>query len=37
MCFSLVAAYGQPITINGYECVGKTFANYFDMFKEICY
>lgn len=37
MCFSLVAASGHPITINDYECVGKTFANYFDIFKEICY
>jgi len=37
MCFSLVAAYGKPITINDYECVGKTFANYFDIFKQICY
>jgi 3-phosphoshikimate 1-carboxyvinyltransferase len=37
MCFSLVAAHGQPVTINNYECVGKTFANYFDVFKKICY
>jgi 3-phosphoshikimate 1-carboxyvinyltransferase len=37
MCFSLVAASGHRITINEYECVGKTFANYFDVFKEICY
>lgn len=37
MCFSLVAAYGESVTINNYECVGKTFANYFDVFKEICY
>jgi len=37
MCFSLVAAYGIPVTIRDYQCVGKTFANYFDMFREICY
>ena len=37
MCFSLVAAYGIPVTIRGYRCVGKTFANYFDVFKQICY
>jgi 3-phosphoshikimate 1-carboxyvinyltransferase len=37
MCFSLVAAYGKPVIINDYECVGKTFANYFDVFNKICY
>ncbi len=37
MCFSLVAAYGIPIIIRDYQCVGKTFANYFDVFKQICY
>jgi 3-phosphoshikimate 1-carboxyvinyltransferase len=37
MCFSLLAAYGESVTINDYECVGKTFANYFDIFKQICY
>ena len=37
MCFSLVAAYGVPIIIRDYQCVGKTFANYFDVFCEICY
>ena len=37
MCFSLIAAYGVPITINDYHCVGKTFANYFDVFQQLCY
>lgn len=37
MCFSLVAAYGVAVTIKDYQCVGKTFANYFDLFKQICY
>ena len=37
MCFSLIAAYGIPVTIRGYRCVGKTFVNYFDIFKQICY
>ena len=37
MCFSLLAVYGIPVTIKDYECVGKTFANYFDVFKELCY
>lgn len=37
MCFSLVAAYGVSITINDYRCVGKTFANYFDLFNQLCY
>ncbi len=37
MCFSLVVAYGVPVTIREYQCVGKTFANYFDIFKQICY
>jgi 3-phosphoshikimate 1-carboxyvinyltransferase len=37
MCFSLIAAYGIPVKINDYQCVGKTFANYFDLFKQICY
>lgn len=37
MCFSLIAAYGKPIIINDYECVGKTFANYFNVFNKICY
>lgn len=37
MCFSLVAAFGIPITIRNYQCVGKTFANYFDVFWQICY
>lgn len=35
MCFSLVAVGGVPIIINDYECVGKTFANYFDVFNGL--
>lgn len=37
MCFSLLALAGVPIVIKDYECVGKTFANYFDLFKQIVY
>ncbi|MCX8514073.1 MAG: 3-phosphoshikimate 1-carboxyvinyltransferase [Pseudomonadota bacterium] len=37
MCFSLVAAYGIPIVIKDYQCVKKTFANYFDLFKQYFY
>lgn len=37
MCFSLLAAAGIPVVINDYACVSKTFANYFDLFKEIAY
>lgn len=37
MCFSLIAVYGKSVIINDYECVGKTFANYFDVFNKICY
>jgi 3-phosphoshikimate 1-carboxyvinyltransferase len=37
MCFSLVAAYGVPIIIKDYQCVKKTFANYFDLFKQYFY
>lgn len=37
MCFSLVAVAGIPVTINNYECVGKTFANYFEVFNNLCY
>lgn len=37
MCFSLVAAYGIPIIIKDYACVGKTFPNYFDVFKSLGY
>ena len=37
MCFSLVAVAGVPVTINDYECVGKTFANYFEVFNSLCY
>jgi 3-phosphoshikimate 1-carboxyvinyltransferase len=33
MSFSLVAAYGIPVIINNYQCVGKTFANYFEVFN----
>lgn len=35
MCFSLVAVGGVPVIINDYECVGKTFANYFDVFNGL--
>jgi len=37
MCFSLLAAGGIPVIINDYECVGKTFANYFDVFNGLVY
>jgi 3-phosphoshikimate 1-carboxyvinyltransferase len=35
MCFSLVAVGGVPVIINNYECVGKTFANYFAVFNSL--
>lgn len=35
MCFSLVAVAGYNVVINDYHCVGKTFANYFDIFEKI--
>lgn len=37
MSFSLLAAYGIEVTINHYRCVGKTFANYFNVFQRLCY
>lgn len=37
MCFSLFAVAGNAITINDYHCVGKTFANYFDIYEQILY
>lgn len=37
MCFSLLAVGGIPVTINDCECVGKTFVNYFDVFKSLVY
>lgn len=37
MCFSLVAVAGIPIVINDYECVGKTFANYFTLLQNLIY
>jgi 3-phosphoshikimate 1-carboxyvinyltransferase len=37
MCFSLLPVAGVPIIINDYQCVGKTFANYFELFKQVCY
>lgn len=37
MAFSLVAGAGIAITINDYQCVNKTFANYFDLFNQCCY
>ncbi len=36
MCFSLIALY-NGIVINNSECVGKTFANYFELFRELLY
>ncbi|MBP9742889.1 MAG: 3-phosphoshikimate 1-carboxyvinyltransferase [Burkholderiales bacterium] len=36
MCFSLIAVYGVPVIIKNYHCVGKTFANYFEVFEHIC-
>jgi 3-phosphoshikimate 1-carboxyvinyltransferase len=35
MCFSLVALANVPIIIDDYECVNKTFANYFDVYSAI--
>ncbi len=37
MCFSLLAFGGVPVIINDYECVGKTFANYFAVFNGLVY
>lgn len=37
MCFSLLAVGGIDVIINNYHCVGKTFANYFDIFDDIMY
>lgn len=37
MCFSLLAAGGVSVKINDYHCVGKTFANYFDIFTQLLY
>lgn len=37
MAFSIVASTGVSITINNYKCVNKTFANYFELFKQCCY
>ena len=37
MCFSLLAFGGVPVVINDYECVGKTFANYFEVFNGLVY
>lgn len=37
MCFSLIAVGGTAVTINDYHCVGKTFANYFDVMRELLY
>ena len=37
MCFSLIAVGGVPVIINNYQCVGKTFANYFDIFNQLMY
>jgi 3-phosphoshikimate 1-carboxyvinyltransferase len=35
MSFSLVSLAGVPIRINDPECVGKTFPDYFDVFRSI--
>lgn len=37
MCFSLIAVGGIPVTIKNYRCVNKTFPQYFEVFKRICY
>ncbi len=37
MSFSLVAAYGIEVIINDYVYVNKTFANYFQLFNQLCY
>ena len=37
MCFSLLAVAGVAVTINNYQCVGKTFANYFVLFNDLVY
>jgi len=36
MCFSLVALADVPVTINGPDCVAKTFPDYFAAFASIC-
>lgn len=36
MCFSLIALHAGVI-INNPECVGKTFANYFNLYKNLMY
>ena len=35
MCFSLVALGGVPVTINDPKCVGKTFPDYFEVFRRM--
>ncbi|MCE2705909.1 MAG: 3-phosphoshikimate 1-carboxyvinyltransferase [Proteobacteria bacterium] len=35
MCFSILPFAGVPVTINDYECVGKTFANFFDIINNM--
>ena len=35
MCFSLIALANVPVIINNYECVAKTFANYFDIYLTL--
>ena len=37
MAFSLLAIGGIAVTINDYQCVKKTFPDYFDIFSKICY
>lgn len=36
MCFSL-AAFRVAVSIEDVECVNKTFAGYFTLFKQLCY
>ncbi|MEN9946531.1 MAG: 3-phosphoshikimate 1-carboxyvinyltransferase [Pseudomonadota bacterium] len=37
MCFSLLAVGGISVVINDFSCVGKTFANYFELFDMVVY
>ncbi|HMT03065.1 MAG TPA: 3-phosphoshikimate 1-carboxyvinyltransferase [Burkholderiales bacterium] len=37
MAFSLIAVGGISVTIKDYQCVEKTFVNYFTIFNKICY
>ncbi|KEY91756.1 3-phosphoshikimate 1-carboxyvinyltransferase [Candidatus Photodesmus blepharus] len=35
MCFSLVALSDAGVTINGFQCISKTFPNYFDNLAKL--